>query len=299
MDKNNPLVSIVITTKNEAKNISNCLNSISLQIYKNIEIIVVDNNSTDDTKKISYKFTENVFNIGPERSRQRNYGMIDKAKGKYVMFVDADMILDPLVIDGSVKKMEKDQISALHIPEIVLGKKYFSRVRRFERTFYNGTVIDGARFFERKTFIKVGGFDENLSGPEDWDIDKKIKEVSKIGLLQSNNHYQDWPMEKMIKERGVNAKNYSAVIYHNEAEFDLKKYLTKKGYYSKSFDDYVKKWGEDDPDIKKQLGFYYRFAGVFIEKDKWKKLLFNPIDSFGMYFLRFLVGIVYLTRKRK
>jgi glycosyltransferase involved in cell wall biosynthesis len=297
MNKNNPLVSVVIVTKNEAKHIYNCLNSIKLQTYPHIEIIVVDNNSTDETKKISREFSQNVFNIGPERSKQRNYG-IDKAKGKYVMFIDADMILDPHVIDSSVEEMEKGKIVALHIPEIVLGKKYFSRVRRFERTFYNGTAIDGARFFDRETFVKVGGFDEKLCGPEDWDIDKKIKKIGKIGLLQSDSYYQDWPMEKMIIERGVNPKKYSAVIYHNEAEFDLKKYLNKKGYYSKSFDDYVKKWGENDPDIKKQLGFYYRFIGVFTEKNNWQKLLYNPFDTFGMYFLRFLVGVVYLTRKR-
>jgi len=57
----NPLVSIVITTKNEEKNIENCLKSIVNQTYKNIEIIVVDNNSSDSTKEISLKYTDKVF----------------------------------------------------------------------------------------------------------------------------------------------------------------------------------------------------------------------------------------------
>ena len=47
-----PLVSVVITTKNEQKNIEKCLESIALQKYPSIEIIVVDNNSIDNTKKI-------------------------------------------------------------------------------------------------------------------------------------------------------------------------------------------------------------------------------------------------------
>ncbi len=56
--KKNPLVSVTITTKNEEKNIENCLKSILEQSYKNIEIIVVDNNSTDKTKEIALKYTQ-------------------------------------------------------------------------------------------------------------------------------------------------------------------------------------------------------------------------------------------------
>jgi glycosyltransferase involved in cell wall biosynthesis len=294
----NPLVSITITTKNEEKNIQNCLESIKAQTYQNIEIIVVDNNSTDKTKEIAKKYTNNVFDKGPERSAQRNLGMINKSKGTYVMFVDADMIFSPTLIEECVNLMEKNDFTALHIPEIVLGSKFYSQVRRFERTFYNGTVIDGARFFNRNAFTKVGGFDETMSGPEDWDIDKKIKQVGKIGLLLNGNKYKNWNLEKLILEKGVNPKNYGAVIYHNEAEFDLKKYISKKGYYSTSFDTYIKKWGTSDSDIKKQLGFSYRFVGVFVENGKWLKLLTHPFLTFGMYYLRFLVGIKFLTRRK-
>ncbi len=48
----NPLVSIIITTRNSDRTIDKCLNSIKEQSYKNTEIIVVDNNSTDGTKEI-------------------------------------------------------------------------------------------------------------------------------------------------------------------------------------------------------------------------------------------------------
>lgn len=312
-----PLVSIVITTKNEAKNIENCFKSIKLQTYKNIEVIVVDNSSIDETKKLALKYTKNVFNKGPERSAQRNYGMINKSKGKYVMFVDADMILAANLIESCVEMMEthSSQLTtygflALHIPEIVLGKKFFSRVRRFERTFYNGTVIDGARFFLKSAFQKVNGFDESMSGPEDWDIDKKIvheytnctnntnnSRWEIIGLLLDDIKYSEWKLESLIIEKGVNPKDYGAVIYHNEAEFDLKKYLAKKGYYSTSFDTYIKKWGTNDPDTKKQLGLWYRYFGVFLENGKWLKLLSHPFLTLGMYYLRFLVGIKFITRK--
>ena len=297
-----PLVSITITTKNEAKNIENCLKSIKEQTYENIEIIVVDNKSEDNTEEIARAYTYEVYDKGPERSAQRNYGMINKSKGEYVMFVDADMIFSPTLIESCVELIEESDYLALHIPEIVLGKKFFSRVRRFERSFYNGTVIDGARFFKKDAFAKVKGFDEAMSGPEDWDIDKKIEQIGKIGIIPntkiSQSRTRRWGLENLIKEKGGDSNISGAVIYHNEAEFDLKKYLDKKGYYAKSFDNYIKKWGQNDPDIKKQLGFYYRFLGVFVENGKWTKLLVHPFLTLGMYYLRFSVGLKFIQRKK-
>jgi len=103
----NSIVSTIITTKNEAKNTGNCLRSIKNQTYlfhrnevtlrdpeDRIEIIVVDNNSTDGTKGIAKRFTDKVYNYGPERSAQRNFGAcfvrcdsyltgVKQASGKY------------------------------------------------------------------------------------------------------------------------------------------------------------------------------------------------------------------------
>lgn len=52
MDKN-PLVSVIIPTQNSFKTLEKCLKSVKNQSYKNVEIIVVDNNSTDNTKEIA------------------------------------------------------------------------------------------------------------------------------------------------------------------------------------------------------------------------------------------------------
>jgi hypothetical protein len=106
---------------------------------------------------------------------------------------------------------------------------------------------------------------------EDWDLDKRLKRLGKFGIIKSP-------------------------LFHNEEEFSLKKYLAKKEYYSKNLDVYIKKWGKDNPDIRKQFGFRYRFLGVFIENGKWKKMLRHPILTAGMYFLRFLVGVKFLMR---
>ena len=57
----NPLVSVIIPTYKSSRTLEKCLESIKNQTYKNIEIIVVDNNSTDNTKEIAKKFTQKVI----------------------------------------------------------------------------------------------------------------------------------------------------------------------------------------------------------------------------------------------
>jgi glycosyltransferase involved in cell wall biosynthesis len=248
------------------------LKSIKNQSYKKTEIIVVDNNSTDDTKLIAREYTNKVFNKGPERSAQRNFG-VSKSKGSWVLYLDADMILSRRVIEDCVKHI-KPGIVGMFIPEIVTGNSYWSKVRRFERSFYDGTVIDCVRFVDKKVFQKVGGFDLSLTGPEDWDFDKKVRQEGRVLVIKES-------------------------LNHNESEFNMEKYLAKKSYYSKSINAYIKKWGCDNPDIKKQLGFYYRFFGVFFEQGKWKKLITHPLLTFGMYYLKFRVGLNYLKRSVK
>ncbi|MBU4338206.1 hypothetical protein KKD57_01465, partial [Patescibacteria group bacterium] len=169
----------------------------------------------------------------------------------------------PELVEGSrsdptlkLDNFQLDNLAGLYIPEIIMGESFWCKVRRFERSFYDGTVIDCVRFIRKDKFLEVGGFDESMSGPEDWDLDRKIRQIGRTALVKSP-------------------------IYHNEAEFDLKKYLSKKGYYAKSFGAYINKWGKNDSEIKKQLGFYYRFIGVFIENGKWKKLIANPILTAG------------------
>jgi len=301
----NLVVSVIITTKNEEKNIADCLRSIKFQSYSadRTEIIVVDNNSEDGTKQIAKKYGARVFNKGPERSAQRNLG-INKSKGKYIMYLDADMILSSSVIERSVERLEKGDAVALYIPEVVLGNSYWNKARRFERSFYDGTAIDCVRFITKDVFEQVGGFDLSLTGPEDWDFDKKIRGKGKVEVLDAYDFKEI--NDKLAEFAGGGTSNLvktlaglspKAVVYHNEAKFNVKKYFEKKQYYSKSFSSYINKWGKNEPDIKKQFGFWYRYFGVFIEDGKWKKLLEFPHLVLGMFSLRFLVGISYMNRR--
>jgi len=263
-------ISIIITTRNEERHIASCLESVHSQDFpaKKMETIVVDNASSDRTKEVSREFTPLIFNHGPERAAQRNFG-IERARGKYILYLDADMTLGDGLLTGCLEKCEREALAGLYIPERVVGEGIWIRVRDFERGFYDGTCVDAVRFVRRETAREIGGFDEHLNGPEDWDFDRRLRRTGPVGMV-------DIP------------------LFHNEGRFNLRRYLQKKRYYSRGFADYIAKWGRTDPEIRKQFGFAYRYIRVFLERGKWRMLIGHPILAGGMLILRLAVGIIYL-----
>jgi len=274
------LVSVIITTKNEEKNIANCLDSILQQTYpqKLIEIIVVDNSSTDKTKEIAKSYSKKmniqIFNKGPERSAQRNYG-VDKSKGEYILYLDADMTLSKNILNECVEKIGSNKYIGLYIPLRWVGKNWIIKAKGFEREFYDGTCLDAVRFVNKKSFQTVGGFDTNLYAAEDWDLDKKIRQIGNVGIINS-------------------------IMLHNEDDsINLSEYTNKMNYYSKNLVVYINKWGQNDSEIKKQFGFIYRGLIVFIEKGKWRKVISHPIMTFQMYFLKIIALTVFQLKKKQ
>lgn len=268
----NTQLSIVVTTRNEAANIAACLNAFA--VYRDagkVELLVVDNESSDDTCSIAEEYGARVVKQGPERSAQRNRGA-HEATAPFVMFLDADMIVAPSTIDEILRYIADDSIDALYVREVRTGSGIRTKARNFERSFYDATCIDTVRVVRKSVFESSGGFDETLTGPEDWDFDRRIGDVTKRIKLTDGH------------------------LLHNEKQLSLMGVLKKKAYYSKCFVRYQEKW-HHDAIIQKQFGFYYRFIGVFIEQGKWVKILHHPILFSVMMFERFLVGVVYLFKK--
>lgn len=93
MDK---LCSIIIPTYNSERTIDICLKSIRKQTYPNIEVIVVDNYSTDRTREIAENYGGKVILCRAGRSKAKNIGL-NLAGGEFVLFVDSDMELPGVV----------------------------------------------------------------------------------------------------------------------------------------------------------------------------------------------------------
>lgn len=250
-----PTVSIIITTKNESEVIRRFIESVKVQSYKEVETILVDNSSEDNTKDIARSLGIKVLNYGPERSAQRNYG-VKNSLGKYLMILDADMVLEKKVVEECVAlAMQDPSIGEIVIPEKSVGKRFWEKVKAFERSFYNlegDETTDASRFFTREAFDKVGGFDETITGPEDWDFPENVKKMGfKVGRIKSR-------------------------ILHFERIPSILTLVQKKYYYALKSNRYLKK---NNISIFSPKTIYI-LRPVFYKN--WKILLNNPILTLGM-----------------
>jgi len=270
-----PLVSVIIPTKNSSEFLEACLASIKNQTYKKLEIIVVDNNSTDDTKLIAKKYTNKLFNKGPERSVQRNYGA-KKALGDFLLFIDSDMELSSEVVQSCIKKVTQDKtVLALVIPEKSVGIGFWAQCKALERSFYVGVSwIEAARFFSKKSFNQLGGYDEKNTGTEDYDLPQRL--ISQMGF----------PSIRRIND----------YIVHNEGRLSLVKTLSKKIYYAKKLKRYIT---TNQHSFNQQSSLFERYK-LFLKEPK--KLLKKPAVGLGMIFMKtvefFFAGIAYLISKK-
>ena len=123
--KRNPLVSIIIPCYNSSSTISNAINSVLIQDYANIEIVIVNDGSTDDTEIVLKKYTNlsKFVYIKQENqgvSNARNKG-IAVAKGEFIMFLDSDDSYRQGYISQMVSKIISENADAVITP---LNKSY-------------------------------------------------------------------------------------------------------------------------------------------------------------------------------
>jgi len=267
----NPLVSVIIPTKNSSKTLEACLESIKNQTYKNIELIVVDNNSTDNTKEIAKKYTDKVFNFGPERSAQVNFG-VEQANGEYVYKVDSDFVLDSEVVDQCVKKADEgfDAVVVHNSPDIRIS--WIAKIRKFEIDMYKYDISHSvARFVKKEIYQKIGGINEKMIACEDYDFQNKLNRANfKTGFI-------------------------SAEALHLGEPTNLWDHLKKCYFYGKDLVNYRK---ENIEESKEQLSF---FRGVYFKN--LKKFIKHPFYSLIFIFYNILKfgsgGAGYLINKIK
>lgn len=182
----NPLVSIIVPTKNSQVTLRGLLESIKRQTYKNIETIVVDNFSIDETVKIAKEMGVVVIRIGPERSSQLNMGC-QHARGKYIYFIGSDHILDANLMEEAVKLSEMEKLDAVIINNVSDPTiSFWSRVRNLERSCFEDDLLNSVtRFFRKDVFVKLGGWDENLVAGEDYDLQNRLLQANyRVGILR-------------------------------------------------------------------------------------------------------------------
>ena len=168
-----PLLSIIIPAHNEEKDISECLKSLKKQDYKKIEIIVVDDGSTDKTKEAVKKFSKKVRifeqnHRGPGAAR--NLGA-KKAKGEILIFVDSDMTFDKKYLTNLIKPIisNEREIGTTHELELVKNTKNiwgrcWGKIKISKKQAKKEKIF---RAILKKKFLELGGFDSKYGYADD------------------------------------------------------------------------------------------------------------------------------------
>lgn len=263
MNDERPLVSVVIPTKNSAATIETCLKSIKKQTYPDIEVVVVDKFSTDETAEVAKDLGSMVIKSGVMRSKARNIG-VEKARGELAFFVDSDMELTPRVVEKCVEKILNEKADAVIVPELSVGEGFWAGCMSLDKLMCIGdSLIEVARFLNRKAFEAVGGYDEELVAGEDWDLQTRIEKA------------------------GYKILRVNPVILHHVGDLSLKDILMKKTQYGKTIMTYVKKHPQK---ARKQL-MVLRASYV----RRWRVLMRNPLHALGLFVMRLIeYGVAWI-----
>jgi hypothetical protein len=175
----NVTVSVVVTSHNYGHFLERCIRSVADQTFRDWELIVVDDGSTDDTVEVARRCVQlcgdrQVVILSTRQggvSRARNLG-ISAARGTYVSCLDADDSYYPSALERMVAEFEIDpSLGVVSSPvdgDEISGGMWGHRPYSFEK-LREACLITSCAMFRRDAWRRVGGYDEEMTGYEDWD----------------------------------------------------------------------------------------------------------------------------------
>lgn len=180
LKKNDFLTAVIIPVYNEEKYLDKCLESLQNQTFSNIEIIIIDDGSTDHTREIASKYNVKVHTIshsGPGSAR--NFG-VKNSIGKILVFLDADMYVDNNYINNLIKPILSGKCTGTYSTAEYVGNMdnlwakcwnithdIQSNKRVNSEEYSNNLVF---RAILRDKFISLNGFDPSLGYYDDHSL---------------------------------------------------------------------------------------------------------------------------------
>ncbi|MER2152809.1 MAG: ATP-grasp fold amidoligase family protein [Solibacillus sp.] len=191
----NPLVSIIVPTFNRAQLVKEAISSVLNQTYRNFEIIVIDDNSTDNTAELISKINDGriyYFRLNKNQGAPaaRNLGL-KKASGQLIAFLDSDDQWVSKKLEKQIALFEREQQIGL----VYTGIKFINS--QFERILVPKVRGDISKSILKKNYVgptssvvikkalidEVGGFDVTLPSCQDWDLFIRIGQVCEIDYI--------------------------------------------------------------------------------------------------------------------
>ena len=224
---NQPLVNVIVPSYNAAKFICETLDSVLSQTYSNIELIVVNDGSKDDTDAVvrAYQSAKNdprlsyFSKLNTGVSDTRNFGFA-RSRGEYVAFLDADDLFLPNNLAEKVKALDAAPSAGMaYSASICFGESGIIRIQ--EASIPTGNALEplidftaglnspSSNLIRRRCFEAVGGFDVKLSTSADWEFWVRLSESWDVvalsePLIKYRVHGAQMHLNIALMERDMN-----------------------------------------------------------------------------------------------
>ena len=178
----NPKVSICIPTYNRKDYLKETLDSIFSQTYKDYEIVIVDDGSTDGTEEMIKKCGKSISyywqkNAGEAATKNK---LVELSNGKFITLIDSDDLLMPDAVERMVNAIESQPDEVIAYGPYIRIDENGKNIGRCERKLYSGFVtryLFGNIFvhscgsmYSKKIFLELGGRDESLKVCSDYEF---------------------------------------------------------------------------------------------------------------------------------
>lgn len=203
-------ISVVVPTRNSEQTLPALLSSLAASSIQPLETILVDSESVDNTAAIGRSYGSQVVSIRCDRATARNIGA-RCARGRFLIFLDADMEVSNDTVRECLTRMRKADAVVIR-EKVVAEDGYWAQVRGFEKmAFHRSKYYEAARCIRTGFFKELGGYDSDLVGLEDMDLQARLLERG------ANIDYVD-----------------DSPLLHHEEGVGLIEYLKKRRMYSRA-----------------------------------------------------------------
>lgn len=273
-----PLVIVGIALYNHEKYIVKCLESIVKQSYKNIELIVIDDGSPDNSFQVAKKYLDNQdYNKNYKIITRPNKGMCNtlneiakQSEGKYISFIGSDDCWMLNKIEDQVKYLEENpKYMLVHSNSQVIdnedNEKNILDFSNKKNTGYlfdfiiegKGGINTPSHLYKTEIYTKIGYYDSTLKF-EDTDFWLRLTKVYEVGYINKIHTYYRWHDDNLSGSKNVLKFYYEEIvkIYNKNIDDDEKRKKAILKIYRKSFLRAIKRF---------QFGYFFKYTYKYLE----------------------------------
>ncbi|MFA6320560.1 MAG: glycosyltransferase [Candidatus Omnitrophota bacterium] len=275
------LVSVVIPTYNSSQFIAEAIDSVLCQTYPEIEVVVVDDGSSDDTISVLDAYAKNnqnkiryfsQKNSGPAAARNKGIG---EAKGEFIAFLDSDDMWFPEKIAKQMKKFTEDpELGLVHTSRVKLnpdGSVEPSKTQKnhegwvFENLLMRNFICTSSVLVKKESLLSAGLFDESSNISEDYDLWLRLSQKYRCGYVG----------EALVEYRLI-PKSHSRLDLNISRDRELAAFF-------KSLKNYT---GDRDALTKKKLqDLAFRMTDTFFYNKNYKQAALSMFEALKASFL--------------